>query len=120
MRFSNRLKVAVGIFLAGIFLVSLLLINPLALHAQRQNGSAPDVVAVRAPTDAATVVMPAVAPEHSTKPVTPSGASRVAFNYEKCIESCDMQYSACIKRGNTNEYCNGQHEKCLNGCIQDR
>lgn len=42
------------------------------------------------------------------------------FDIDKCISSCDTQYTGCIKRGNTNEYCHGQHERCLKGCAEHK
>lgn len=41
-------------------------------------------------------------------------------DYSQCIESCDRFYSDCIKRGNTNQYCSGQHDTCRRGCLRDR
>jgi len=41
----------------------------------------------------------------------------LAFDSDKCISSCDMQYSSCIQRGNTNQYCNGHHKTCVSGCL---
>lgn len=44
----------------------------------------------------------------------------IPASYENCISSCDMQYTACIKNGNTNEYCNNQHTNCLNRCLKHK
>jgi hypothetical protein len=42
----------------------------------------------------------------------------LAFNSDQCISSCDMYYDRCIKSGNTNQYCNGQHNSCVSGCLK--
>lgn len=47
-------------------------------------------------------------------------AMPVAYDSDKCISSCDMQYDSCIKRGNTNEYCGGQHDACVKSCLEHK
>jgi len=48
----------------------------------------------------------------------------IAYDYSKCIESCDIQYNSCINRGNGSAdwiaYCSRQHDLCRNNCLQDR
>ena len=39
------------------------------------------------------------------------------YDYARCIESCDMQYSACVSRGASVAYCSGQHDSCRAGCL---
>ncbi len=39
-------------------------------------------------------------------------------DYAQCIESCDRYYNDCIRRGNTNAYCDGQHNQCTRGCLR--
>ena len=38
----------------------------------------------------------------------------VAYDYSKCLESCDIQYAACAKGGDAAKvkYCSAQHDKC--------
>ena len=44
----------------------------------------------------------------------------VVFDSDKCVSSCDMQYSACEKRTNDNAYCNGQHNTCVANCYKHK
>ena len=40
------------------------------------------------------------------------------YDYAKCIESCDNQYSACVKRGAEVQYCSDQHDRCRKACLE--
>jgi hypothetical protein len=46
------------------------------------------------------------------------GEVSAAYDYAKCIESCDMQYKACIDRGNEVQYCSDHHDKCRKDCLE--
>jgi hypothetical protein len=51
-----------------------------------------------------------------------TSASNGAFDYEKCIASCDAQYARCAKGGDADKikYCSGQHDSCRNGCLKKK
>jgi hypothetical protein len=55
---------------------------------------------------------------------TPLGTThrylRLAFDSDKCIESCDMQYSTCENNGNENGYCSQHHDACVAGCLSQQ
>ena len=44
------------------------------------------------------------------------------FDYAKCIESCDKQYSDCTKNGDAEriKYCSNQHDKCRKACLEHK
>jgi hypothetical protein len=44
------------------------------------------------------------------------------FDYAKCIESCDSQYSACAKGGDADKvkYCSNQHDRCRKACLEHK
>lgn len=51
------------------------------------------------------------------------GLSEMAsYDYAKCIESCDNQYSACAKNGNAEriKYCSDQHDQCRKACLEHK
>jgi len=44
------------------------------------------------------------------------------YDYAKCIESCDKQYSDCAKGGDAErvKYCSNQHDKCRKACLEHK
>ncbi len=51
-------------------------------------------------------------------------AASFAFDIDKCISSCDMQYSNCVKNtGGTADgikYCSNQHDACRKACMEHK
>jgi len=47
-----------------------------------------------------------------------AGEALASYDYAKCIESCDIQYKACIDRGNEVQYCSDHHDKCRKDCLE--
>jgi hypothetical protein len=45
-----------------------------------------------------------------------------SFDYAKCMESCDNQYSACTKNADAEKikYCSNQHDRCRNACLEHK
>jgi hypothetical protein len=46
----------------------------------------------------------------------------LTYDYAKCIESCDKQYSDCAKGGNAErvKYCSNQHDQCRKACLEHK
>ena len=44
------------------------------------------------------------------------------YDYAKCIESCDKQYSDCAKGGDAErvKYCSHQHDQCRKACLEHK
>jgi hypothetical protein len=55
-------------------------------------------------------------------PVNPVLSGVISYDYAKCIESCDNQYSACTKNGDAEKikYCSNQHDKCRKACLEHK
>ncbi len=45
-----------------------------------------------------------------------------AYDYAKCIESCDKQYADCAKGGDAGriKYCSDQHDQCRKACLEHK
>jgi hypothetical protein len=54
--------------------------------------------------------------------VDPVLSGVISYDYAKCIESCDNQYSACTKNGDAEKikYCSNQHDKCRKACLEHK
>jgi hypothetical protein len=51
------------------------------------------------------------------------GTDRInTYDYAKCIESCDKQYSDCAKGGDAErvKYCSNQHDRCRKACLEHK
>ena len=47
----------------------------------------------------------------------PVNSEAIAFDQGKCIESCDAQYSTCVRNNNNVPYCSTQHDRCRRACL---
>lgn len=45
-----------------------------------------------------------------------------SYDYAKCIESCDNQYSTCTKNADAEKikYCSNQHDRCRKACLEHK
>ena len=45
-----------------------------------------------------------------------------SYDYAKCFESCDNQYSACTKNADAEKikYCSNQHDQCRKACLEHK